>query len=229
MFRKNRVADEWSAAHGSLRGSTLLQVGAVLAAMSVLLETGRHLLPGPTAWDLGIVAWTGWALSLVTLGLGFFWVGLNPMLSRVGIAVGIVHLLHAGLLLARIFAQVPFPFSAKILVVGRLLLLGTFALIEARELGTRTSRLLVAATTVVLLKAMLPVFGVDPDPGALGGFLRDSVPAVFLALAVYRTGGVIRERENAWASQQVSSTSSGFDDYNNPYNEGQQTGNPPQK
>ena len=226
MFRKSRIADEWSAAHGSLRGSTLLQAGAVLAAVSVLLETGGRLLPGPTAWDLGIIAWTGWALALITLGLGFFWVGLNPVLSRVGIAVGIVHLIHAGLLLARIFAQVPVPFSPKALVVGRLLLLGVFALIEARELGTRASRLLLAAATLVLIKAMLPVVGFDPDPGVLGSFLRDSVPAVFLALALYHTGEVIRERENTWAGQQVSSTSSGFDDYNNPYNESQQTGDP---
>ena len=229
MFGKSARTDEWSTAHGSLRGSTLLKVGAVLAAVSILVETGGRLLPGPTAWDLSIIAWTGWSLALITLGLGFLWVGMNPVLSRVGIAVGIIHLIHAALLVTRIFAQLPFTFSPKVLVTGRLLLIAVFALVEARELGTRTSRLLLAAAILVLVKAMLPVFGFDPDPGVLGGFLRDCVPAIILALAIYHTGDAIHRCEDTWAGHQVSRTGSGFDDYNNPFNEGQQEADDSQK
>jgi hypothetical protein len=212
-----------------LRGSTLLRVGAVLSAVSVLLESGSRLVPGPTAWDLGIVAWTGWTLALICLGLGFVWVGLNPVLTRVGLAVGALHLVHAALLTARIFAQVPFPFSPKTLVAGRLLLVGLFALVEAPALGKRTARLLGAAAALVLIKAMLPVAGFDPALGSVGTFLRDSVPAVLLSLAIFHAGEVIRLREDEWARHQVSGANAGFMDYNNPFNEGQRGADEPQK
>lgn len=218
----NLADDAWSAAHGSLRGSTLLKSGAVLAALSVLLEAGGNLIDSPSAWNMSMVAWTGWALALVALGLGFVWVGLNPVMSRVGLAVGAVHLLHALLLLARIFGQVPFPFSPKALVVGRLLLVILFAVMESRELGPRTSRFLIAAAALVLVKAALPLVGLDPDLGGVGAFLRDSVPAVLLALAIFHAGETIRSLEDDWARHQVSGSGSGFADYNNPFNESQQ-------
>ena len=221
LVRQDQLADQWAAAHGGIRGSTLLRSGAVLSALAVLLESSGQLLGGTAAWGLSITAWTIWTLALVALGLAYIWIGLNPVLSRVGIFVGVAHLLHAVLLMLRIFTSVELVVSPKAMVVGRLLLVVIFAARELKVLGRRTSGFLGGSALLVMAKAALPMFGVDPDLGVMVAFLRDTLPAVILALATYHTGEVIRRRETAWASAQGAGRTSGFEDYNNPFNPGQ--------
>lgn len=213
--------DEWGEAHGGLRGSLLLQAGAVLAAISLLVETGSRILvpdleTGP--WGVTAGAWLGWIASLAILGLGFLWTGMNPVLSRFGLVVGAFHLLQAAFLLVRIFTEVHLAIPPRTMAVGRLVLLLLFALQERPYLGTRGSRLLMGATALVLAKTMAAVWGYPAGLGVVGDAMWDFVPSLLLALALYHTGDLVKRREDAWAEGFLAEQGSGFEDFNNPLN-----------
>ncbi|MCP4574458.1 MAG: hypothetical protein GY838_19075 [bacterium] len=213
--------DEWGEAHGGLRGSRLLRVGAILALFSLAVETGSRIFvpdleQGP--WGVTASAWLGWITSLGILGLGFLWIGMNPVLTRFGIAVGIFHLLHAVFLLVQIFTEFHLAIPPRTMAVGRLVLVLLFAIQERQYLGVRGSRLLTGAAAVVLAKTLAAVWSFPSGLGAVGGALWDFVPAVLLVLALYHTGALISLREDAWAEAFLANRGTGFEDFNNPLN-----------
>lgn len=213
--------DEWAAAHGGLRGSALLRIGVYLAVASLLVETGGKVLiadleTGP--WGVTAGAWLGWIASLAVLGIGFVFVGVNPVLSRFGVVVGAFHLVHAAFLLVRIFTDVHFPVPPRTMVVGRVVLLVLFALQERNYLGPRGTRLLAGAAAFVLAKSVAAAWGLPGDLGRLGDALWNLVPTLLLLLALHVAADLIKRREDVWAEDFLAQQGGGFDDFHNPLN-----------
>jgi len=222
MVDSDLRVNEWAEAHGGLRGSTLLRAGAVLAALSLLVDTScRMLVPNLEAGPLLVVtgAWLGWIAALAVLGLGFLWTGMNQVLTRYGLVVGIFHLLHAAFLLLRIFTDLPLAIPPRALVVGRLSLLLLFALQERKDLEPQGSRLLLIAAALALAKAVAAAWGFPPELGRVGNALWHFFPSLLLVLALYHTGDLVRRREDEWAEGCLAEDrGTGFEDFNNPLN-----------
>ena len=222
MVDSDLRVNEWAEAHGGLRGSTLLRAGAVLAALSLLVDTScRVLVPelaeGPFILVTG--AWLGWIAALAVLGLGFLWTGMNQVLTRYGLVIGIFHLLHAAFLLLRIFTELPLAIPPRVMVVGRLSLLLLFAIQERKSLGSHGSRLLLIAAAVALVKAVAATWGFPPDLGQVGNALWHFFPSLLLILAIYHTGDLVKRREDEWAEDCLAEDrGTGFEDFNNPLN-----------
>lgn len=221
MSDKDLRVDEWNEAHGGLRGSVLLRVGTVLAALSLLVETGSRILvpeleSGP--WGVTAGAWLGWIASLAVLGLGFVWTGMNPVLTRFGLVVGAFHLLHAAFLLVQIFTELELAIPPRSMAAGRLVLVLVFAVQEREYLGRRGTRLLGGAAALVLGKALAAVWGFPPALGTLPEALWDFLPALILAAALFHTATLVKRREDAWAEAFLDNRGAGFEDFNNPLN-----------
>jgi len=218
-IRNLRRSDDWAEASGSLRGSSILAAGALLAAVATLTNLAAELVTldeGSARTVLLMAAWLSWILAMATTGLGFVIIGTGPVLSRLGIPVGSFHLIYAGLLLVTIFTQLNHVIPLSAIGIGRCILLVAFALGERSWLSQDTVALLSAAASLQALKIALRVVGVLPELEVPMMPVIDAVAGVVLSLVLFHTAFAIRRIEADWAADMANERVTGLETFNNP-------------
>jgi|GEM_PF-2326044 len=211
--------DYWRETNGGLRGSTMIRAGTVVMALA-----GLSNVIAPYVSSFGVVpyepamiaAWLSWILGLWILGAGFAWVGINPFLSRFGIVVGTFHIAQGVYLLVLLFTSARTAVPPVSLSVGRLVAILAFALIERESIGRSTSRLILVATGLALLKVAVRIMTYLPPLSATIWSLADAGMLILLAVTLLRLGTRVRILENSWAEERYRERSAGFVDFNNP-------------
>ncbi len=213
--------DYWAEANGGLRGSLMLKVSAVAYFVSGLLYFSiRLLVPDASGPDnhLFLTALVAWDITLFLLALAFLWTGINPIFSRMGLAVGGFAALQAVLLLLDMTTHLKMPFPPGILTLGRTLLLVCFALVERPFLGRLTTLVLATVAALQFIRVLLrgmQVWGPLPMPWEnlmTAGFM------VITAIAIFSVGRSLRHHEDRWAFANQPRRHAEFADFNNPLN-----------
>jgi hypothetical protein len=220
---KPQAADMWDLAHGGIRGSTALIGGAMAlagaAALGLVAEVATGISGGGAA-ALVATANLAWIVVLGVIGWGLVAVGVGPVLSRLGLVVGLVYgceaVLH--LLSAALITQPEFTLRA--VAIGRLVLVTAFAAHEQQVLGTdlshRLGKVALAHAASVVLMAVVVPYGARP----LVGQILDTVFGVALAAPLWQAAQVIREAEAAWAMRSLEEfEDTGLETFNNPDHE----------
>ncbi len=219
VARGFRQEDAWSAAYGGVRGSTSLIAGSLLLALGALLNLAGVLAGGPPGdGPVGavIAAWIVWILGLAVSGWGLTWIGIGPVLSRLGLVVGLAHGVHAAVLVLALFAAGSPPLPPEAFVAARLLLLAGFAWAEARWLGAGPARALAAVALLQAAKVGLRAGGLLPEFGPPGGPLLDTALNVALAAVVMQAALRVRQTEDGWARGALDARGGGLEEFDNP-------------
>ena len=222
-FNKPLTNDLWDVAHGGIRGSTALIGGAMAlagaAALGLVAETAAALSDGGAA-ALVATARLAWIVVLGLIGWGLIAVGIGPVMSRLGIAVGAAYGCEALLqLLSAVSAPQPLV-TLTAVTAGRLLLVAAFAISEHATLGADQTRRLAQvavghAIGVCVLAIVLPS-GARP----LVDQILDTVFGVALAVPLWQAAVNIREAEGAWAATHLEDfEETGLEVFNNPDHE----------
>ncbi len=205
----------WAEINGGIRGSSLLNAGAVVTILATVQLFAAGFL-GEISGLLVSSAWLCWITALWLLATGFFWIGVQPLLGRFGLLVGTFHFFNGLSLLLVIFLGVkPFVPNAS-LSIGRTLLLLFFVLIEKKYLKPFHIRALVSVAFLQFLKISLRTTEVLPSFGKLGDSALDSTLLILMAVSILLISRDIKRAENAWARELLAGRASGFGDFNNP-------------
>ncbi len=216
----DRKSDPWSDINGGIRGSILLRSGAVVIFLAAMLNFFSRLLTTATAQSFLVEpAWVAWILGLWVLASGFFWVGVQPILTRMGIVVGLFFFLNGLLPLVILFMSVTPLIPLTALSMGRAFLLLVFAILEREQVGTRTTTLLVLSAGLLLVKITLRLTGLLPALGNPVDPALDALLVILMATAIFSLGTAVRTMENVWALEMASNRGSSFADFNNPEHE----------
>lgn len=216
------MTNHWAEAHGGLRGSTFLTLAAAAYLAAAVLHVAARLqnpnTPGPSD-PLFMVALMAWDATLFLLGTGFLWTGINPVLGRFGIGLGIFIYLQAGYLLFSLVTGNPLPIPPSALTAGRTFLLAAFAVVEGRALGRGTALLLGLTAGAQFGQVMLRGLAnwprlEQPAETVLGAMFMASSAVAMLAV-----GRAVRRQENAWALDHGPHSAARFSDFNNPQHE----------
>ena len=219
MVNNAQTLDLWREVSGGVRGSRLLFFGALLLVAAALANVAgglmRIYLPDSFVPVLK-AAWLAWVGALWLVGAGFIWVGINPVLSRLGWVVGLLHVAQGLILLMTLFADIVVAVPNIALSLGRLLAIVIFAIFEKRFIGSRVAGPLIVAAMLLLAKigareaswlaALSEAWLTVIDGGML----------VLLGWTLLRLAGEIRRCEDGWAEAQYHAKASGFNAFNNP-------------
>lgn len=219
---KSSGTDLWHVAHGGVRGSSALIVGAMAlagAAALGLIAAAAVALSGEAA-ALAATADMAWILVAGTIAWGLMAAGVGPVVSRLAVVAGAAYACEAVVRLVAIVA-VPQPLvTLTAVAAGRLVLLGAFALCERNVLGQDPAQRLVKVA-VAHAAAVVAVASVAP-PGArpLIGQILDMVFSIALAAPLWQAAQNLREAEAAWAAEHLLENEDiGLEAFNNPDHE----------
>ena len=213
------ATDFWAEASGGVRGSSLLRLGALLMCLAALLNgAGTALQPSQSLLGIRIlkVAWLLWIGDLWLVGAGFIWIGLNPVLSRIGLATGLLHLFQGLFLLLTLFANLRLPVTNTALSTGRLLAIVLFAIVERRTLPGRQVAVLILAAGLLQAKLVLRTLTVLREMPEVWLMSLDVLLLLGLGLALLGVAASVRREETWWAEEQYQARATGFSAFNNP-------------
>ena len=215
-------SNSWDKVNGGLRGSTLLCSGAI----TMVLATWQNFTAKSISLDNGQVpellitsAWLCWIVALWLLAAGFLWIGTQPFLSRMGLVVGIFHLVSGIYLLIILFGGTDLRLPGVSLSIGRTLLVIVFAFVERKHLHPINFNALVAVALLQYMKIGFRLIGILPSMGPMANGGLDSLLLTLLAVAIFLVGRDIRMVENQWAMMQTVAPVCGLGDFNNPEHE----------
>lgn len=211
--------DYWGETHGGLRGSTLLRLASLIILLGAGLNASLPWLPLDADLLQNVVprvGWLCWISGLWLMGAGFIWIGINPILSRFGLLVGLIHVVQGLFLLLALFQGLWTNFPPAALSFGRLLLLILFVGVEAREIGRRTALVVGLACGLIIAKISARILGYLGDLTWDMRTVLDSALLALLAVAIWVLASSVRRCERSWAKQQYQDSSAGLNDFNNP-------------
>lgn len=212
-----RTQDAWTERYGALRGSSLMRIGAVAIFLAACLNfCSQFMIMELGRADLVTPAWVGWILGLWVLAGGFVWVGVEPILSRLGLLVGLFFFLNGLMLMLTLFLGIAPFVPPNSLTIGRTLLLLVFAVRERNIIGERTTLALVASSLLLLAKTLVRLAELVPPAGFPVDPAVDALLVVFLAVALFMLGNAVRRGENRWARESPTRATLDFADFNNP-------------
>jgi len=212
-----RVPDAWTERYGALRGSSLLRSGAVAIFLAACLNFFSQLMVTQMGETVLVTpAWVGWILGLWVLAGGFVWVGLQPILTRLGVLVGLFFFLNGLLLLLTLFLQIPPLIPLASMSLGRTFLLLVFAVREKDVIGERPMLMLVITASLLMGKTLLRLMDLMPSAGFPVDPALDATLVILLAVALFTLGNAVRSGENRWARESPSRHTLIFADFNNP-------------
>jgi hypothetical protein len=209
----------WNETRSGMRSSITMLTGAILAALSGILEfSSPYLLPtgSPGSENLTSGIWLLWIFSLWVLGISFIWVGNHPFLTHFGTVVGIFHLIQGTYLLMVVFTGNGAMAPPLVFTVGRLMTLFLFGLVERQNMGLPLSIFIWVTSLLQLLKITLRVMGTLPQMTPLVAGAVDLAFLLLICLALIQLSKLLRKLENFWAEEKYKTRSSGFADFNNP-------------
>jgi hypothetical protein len=215
-------ANPWSEINGGLRGSTLLASGAILSILatwqnfaSIVLATEGE----PASQALVTCAWLCWILALWLLAAGFIWVGVQPFLSRLGLIVGLFHLINGVVIFAVLFLGFNSPLPGISLAIGRTLLLFFFVIAEKGYFSRFTVNALASVALLQFFKIALRTMEFVPQLHQNINAGLDSIILTLLAVCIILLGRNLKRVEDSWATELAATRSSGFGEFNNPEHE----------
>ncbi len=216
---QSQIGDPWAEINGGLRGSSLLNAGALLTIVAAVGNFIGDLLATSGSPIVNLItggAWLSWILALWLLAAGFIWIGVQPFLSRFGLIVGVFHLLNGAFLMAVIFAGINQALPNTPFSIGRNVLLISLVLIERRVLEKNLGRFLIIMATLQIVKVTLRVLGLMPSMGRIADSGLDSLLLALLGMSIFMVGNEFKKSENLWALELASTRSAGLGSFNNP-------------
>ena len=132
------------------------------------------------------------------------------------LVVALMHAAQGVLLLIILFTFKTSPIPPISLTMGRVVALLAFVFIDKNWLTRRSRRMLTYSTGLMLLKISLRALGFMPEMGTPLEPLLDAVLLIYMSVALYHLGTMIKLEENAWAQMIFDAGHADFDDFNNP-------------
>jgi hypothetical protein len=213
------MTDHWAESGAGLRGSAFLKLGAAVYLITAGLNLiGKLILPGGA--DPGNPLFLGamlvWGLTLFLLGTGFIWTGFQPVMGRLGIAVGLFFYLQGLFLMIALIAPAAMPFPPSILSVGRTFLLAIYAVAERGRLGRSAALPLGIISSVQFVRVFLRNLDVWP---LMDHTIEAALTAIFMtvtAWAVFAVGKSVHRLEDEWGLANSHPQRSRLAEFNNP-------------
>ena len=217
----NGALDYWAEANGGLRGSVLLKLSALAYLLAALLHFAVRLMfpeamgPDNTAFLAALLVWN---VALFLFSFAFTWTGINPIFSRMGLAVGLLSGLQAVLLLLDLTRTTMLPVPPSLLTLGRALLLACFALVERNNLGKWTALLLAGVSGFHFVRVLLRGLQIWPALPVPWENTMSTAIMVITSGLLFAVGRSLRYHEDQWARDNQPRRHAEFEDFNNPRN-----------
>lgn len=218
-MRIQQSSTNWAQSSGGYRGSPLLFWGAVgyclvsVLNLVALVATNSSLAPGNPAYP---VLLSLWVVTLLVLGTGFLWTGVNPFMTRFGILVGLYVYLLAGYLLVYLVKPGLLAISPNALVLERTFLIGIFAYAERRFIGPKAAGILGLGVVLQFARITLLTLGYYPAWTYLAESILSVVLMSLTAYGIYLTSREVHKVEELWARDNQIRPESSIGDFNNP-------------
>lgn len=213
------MSDHWNEANGGLRGSFFLRWGALAYALAAMVHFGARLLaPGAMGPEnkYFLVALLVWDAALFLVAAGFLWTGINPILSRYGIAPGIFITLQAVILLLSLINTQALILPPAALTLGRTLLVGLFVLVERMHLSRGAILTLGLGPLLQFLRILLRIFGFMSPLAQPWEAILSAVFMLITAAGIYLVSRDVHRHEETWARASLPKRGARFAEFNNP-------------